>query len=393
MSFGYAAPVRLERNLRIDACGTPRGRQPEEDTGCHGNSQRERQHTPVDGQVEEHRVRALREQSHEKRRPQARERNADERAHSGEQNALRQELPSDPSSCGSDRHPDRHLPRANGRAREEQVGDVGARNEQHDTDGDHEHRQRPLILPSNFREAGGRGGNAQRVLTVLGLLVRTPVVRHRGSENDRSKRRYAVVRLLRRDAGLRPSDDVQVPAAPVREVRLKTERRVHLTRFADADAGERCVGNANDHVRRAVERDRFANDRGRASELALPEPIAQYRGGSASGDVVSPGKETACRRPDTQRNEVVAAHHVAMRDADFAPRREVVGRPTVREDPGENVLPVADLLPDRVGELGHAPIGTERDAEELLRALDREGSQDNGVEQAEDRRVRSNAEA
>ena len=65
---------------------------------------------------------------------------ADEREHE----ALEQQLPDDPPARGAHGGADGNLPRPVGRARQQQVGDVRAGDEQHEHDGaHHRHEHRP----------------------------------------------------------------------------------------------------------------------------------------------------------------------------------------------------------------------------------------------------------
>src|SRR5215471_7191028 len=52
MPFGDAAPLRLHRRLRIDASGTPRRYEPEEQAGDRGDADREPEDTLIDAEIE-----------------------------------------------------------------------------------------------------------------------------------------------------------------------------------------------------------------------------------------------------------------------------------------------------------------------------------------------------
>ncbi len=67
---------------------------------------------------------------------------ADQREH----DAFGQQLPDDAPAAGAERGPHRQLARAHGRAREQQVGDVGAADEEHESDdAEEQHRREPQI--------------------------------------------------------------------------------------------------------------------------------------------------------------------------------------------------------------------------------------------------------
>ena len=81
---------------------------------------------------------------------------------SAEQHALHQQLTQQPPALRAERGPHRDLALPRGAAREEQVGDVRARDEQHEPDGGHEHEQGGpdvgdhLLLKRNQTHARGR---------------------------------------------------------------------------------------------------------------------------------------------------------------------------------------------------------------------------------------------
>ena len=64
----------------------------------------------------------------------------------GEEDALRHELTNDPASVGAHRGANGHLALADGRADEEQVRDVGARDQQHAGDGGEQDRSSDFEL-------------------------------------------------------------------------------------------------------------------------------------------------------------------------------------------------------------------------------------------------------
>ena len=96
-----------------------------------------------------------------------------------EHQRLGQKLPDDAVARGAERRPDRHLALARGAPREQQIGDVGARNQQDERDRSAEDQQRrPQIAGELFtdrqharrpprverRELGREGGHDRRHL-------------------------------------------------------------------------------------------------------------------------------------------------------------------------------------------------------------------------------------
>jgi len=60
-----------------------------------------------------------------------------------EQCALREQLPDEPPASGAERTPDRHLAATRGGAGQQQVGPVGARDQEHQANGAEQNEQRP----------------------------------------------------------------------------------------------------------------------------------------------------------------------------------------------------------------------------------------------------------
>ena len=94
------------------------------------NGQREHQHASVQGQIQHDADVSLRyEQRHHTAAPTGEGQRPDS-AHDRQQQALDQQLPHQPQTPGSNRQPHGDLPLARGRARQEQTGDVAARDQQ-----------------------------------------------------------------------------------------------------------------------------------------------------------------------------------------------------------------------------------------------------------------------
>ena len=81
--------------------------------------------------------------------------NPENSAGAGEQQALHQKLAYDAEASGAEGQPDCDLPLPCGRARDQQAGDVGARDQQHAAGDGHQH-------PERRRQAIARKGSALR---------------------------------------------------------------------------------------------------------------------------------------------------------------------------------------------------------------------------------------
>ena len=132
--------------------------------------------------------------------------------------ALDQQLTHDAAARRAERQPQRHLALTRGAARQQQIRDVRARNQQHAGDDRHQHPQRPPQLSAHRRIPSRRGHDVDLVLVQV-----APLRRRGGAAEARVgqillaqraiERREARFRLFRRDAGLQPRDTPSASAA------------------------------------------------------------------------------------------------------------------------------------------------------------------------------------
>src|SRR5689334_8508176 len=151
-----------------------------------------------------------------------------------------------------------------------------------------------------------------------------------------------------------------------------------------------------------VEADRAADGRRIAAVLTLPESVAEHRRRPRAAAAVVVGSERAAdERRDTQAVEEVPAHTHSLRRPRLAARRPIDADAAPGEHAREDLLAIANLFPQRVGEAGTparelARASADRfgnpELEEFAGALDRQRADAHGVEQLEDRRVGANAE-
>ena len=133
-----------------------------------------------------------------------------------------------------------------------------------------------------------------------------------------------------------------------------------------------------------VERNGLTHDIGTSAVLFLPERVTQHRRPWASARVVRHRERAPDHRVKPESVEKLSRHIVGIGVSNLAARREIKLPAPVNEDPGEDVLPVANLLPDRIRiVIVHAA----SDLEQLLRMTNRQRLQHHGIDQAEDRSV------
>ena len=182
-----AASALLEDRLHIGSRRPDRGGQPEEDGAGQRDEEREPHHDRVERGLLEarHAVGRGRDERADapggKRKPRRR---GDQR----EDEALGEELPDHAAAAGAERGANRHLPGPRGPARQKQVGDVAAGDQQNEADGPeedeeplpvvadelfHHRRDREAQLRIVFREALAEVGGEPRELR-LRLPTGTP---------------------------------------------------------------------------------------------------------------------------------------------------------------------------------------------------------------------------
>ena len=271
-----------------------------------------------------------------------------------EQHAFGQQLPDDARARRADGDAHRHLAAAGASACEQQVRDVGARDEQHDPHhGAHRlqgiaHRLAALELSPRARtqiearqvrrlHVRPRGGDAllqqeiERRFRPGGIDARLEAPHH-----QHPPERGVLRRLVR--VGLNQP-------APHRQRQRDVRRVADLQR-----AFEPARGHARDRHRDAVDDERLADRVRRPREAPLPVGVADHRDGRRIRTVVGRQQRPARRRRHPEHVEVVARHELGAGDFRAAVARQVdpgeLGEP---EDVGVGRGPGAQRLEGREG--------------------------------------------
>ena len=337
---------------------------------------------------------------------------ADHRPGEREHQALDEQLLHQAAARGTQRQADSDLALAHERAGDQQVGDVGAGDEQDEPDHAHQHEQGRGEVVAQAGEACRCRFDEQSPLHELLARVGGPVLRGRQRllvltdlrEEPLQRRLGGVDRVAR----LQPGEDLDPPGAPIVHVHPRPVRRHHvlhqdrdadLRRLRRIDAGESCRGDTDHGHRVVVDPDRLADDRRIACEPADPVVVAQDDDRVAHGDlIVLPGVEHAAeRRLHAEQREVVARHHLRLHalglvvDADR--RRDQPPAQHFRERLRLLLVVLVDGV--RVHARPHvaavvAPLLVQHD--QLLGILDRQLPEQHLVDQREDRRIRANPE-
>ena len=218
----------------------------------------------------------------------------------------------------AEREPNRELLLPRRRAREQQVGDVGAHDQQHQRHDDAEHGDGAEVRRVHVVDAAAAGIDAQVRAPAYGLRLLAIGRSRRQRREIRSRsprapcaerRRRDCLHLRGGDAGLQPAHHLQPPESRRCEQRrvgrqgrsaalragFERERQRHIGRVADRllDAGEFRREHADDRDRDVVHADRRADDARVAAEprhpvLWLITATGAAVGRSSSGVMVRP---------------------------------------------------------------------------------------------------------
>ncbi len=152
----HAAALFLDGFVRRHAADADRGRQAEDNRCRDRHEHREPKDAPVERQVEIDAAIRGRQLGHEHPAAPIGEDQSEGGARGGQERRLGEQLPGEPQSRGAERQPDAQLMASRDRARQQQVGDVGAGDEEHETNHDQDRHQWLLIPAAERRETVSR---------------------------------------------------------------------------------------------------------------------------------------------------------------------------------------------------------------------------------------------
>ena len=314
---GGAARAILERFVQRRARCVQRRREPDQKRRHERHATGERDRAPVHRQHGVRRQLRADERLDRGERPQC-EQQADGARHHREDEALDEEVPHHARPRRAERLADGDLLAPRGQASEEERGDVGARDEQHESDCAEQRVERRL------ERTDQRGHEEPRLGDGVGVEPRAELLAVAARD-----RQQLLLRVRERHAGLQSRDGLRVAcaglhlrrreAADLEDARREhlhlTERRAHARRH-----------DADDFPRLAVERDRLADQRGAAAESRLPDLVAQDAHRRSVRRVFVLVKVAAERRQDAERRQERRAHAQAVQllGIAVAGQREVV---------------------------------------------------------------------
>src|SRR5215475_8981510 len=198
----------------------------------------------------------------------------------GQQAALSKELANQPEASRAKRQPDGHFPLSRRRARQHQVGDVGAGDEQRQSHNPHQDAKRFGKPVAHFRETLAASDQSDLCVANTGPLAHIARLGLDLSE-PRIERRLS---LLFAHAGLEPRNDsyptdirlIEVGLSPP-ELWLHHQRRPNVGRSSYGLSKKFGRRHTDDCERLSLQRNILADDRRISGESPPPETVAQRR--------------------------------------------------------------------------------------------------------------------
>ena len=339
------------------------------------------------------------------------EHQADGAAGDGEEQRFGQHQPRQPGPAGAERHAQGQLALPRHAASDQQVGDVGAGDQQHAERHRHQQPQRQVERLAQHARPLRRRQHGQAARQERAPRVRRGGVESRVGGLVREQRRVERIeagaqRVDRRAVGepaedLHPAEAAALELQPRRtHLRLHRERHEHLGRRQQLEAVEAARGHADHGQRMAVDDDGLADHVAVAGEAALPVVVAQHRDRRAARrDVVAGREQPARRRREPEDGEVVARDQLALDALGAAGVPDVKREPRPAEQPVDAGHAIAEIAIHRPRQLRPvaqaAAVGfgaLRRQLHELAGPRHRQTAQRDLIEQREDRGAGADAE-
>ena len=311
-----------------------------------------------------------------------REAESEQTAQDREQYALDEQLPHDTPPCGAERDPHGHLTRARGRAREQQVCDVGAGDQEDERDRAHQRQEyepdRPAVLALVERQHTGTD-----------VLVRIGIVRPQlGGDGV-----HLGLCLRARHAVGHPAEGLEVAVVPLLlcKPRHLYQRNPEVRVLWELEAFRH---DADHNGRYLVHLHRTANHGGIAAVSSLPHAVAEDHHGSRSRTIVFREEVTPDERRLANQLERVRGNVRSLKPFGSAAFVAHVHRlPAVRGQTGERARGPAVILEVRIRHAAVAVAAVARaDHHHAIGIVDGEAANQYGVHEREHGGVDANPE-
>ena len=285
--------------------------EPEQQAADQRQPHRDHQHRPVDAGLQRQGLIAVGEQRREQACAADRDRDPQCTADRRQHQAFSEQLTDQTKAPGADAEPHGDFALSCGRARQQQIGDIGARDRENQRDDRLQQVQR-FRVPSSQRvqPAAAVSELQDRQIGTLGVVVR------RRSDPLRERRRQGGLRVRERDTRPETPHDLRPVVIRTGElsVGLGIEEPVRLQRHVQApcqprlDAVESCRGHAGHGERQVVDEDLPAHGICRRAKAALCVARTEHGDRSRARAVVIGRQQTAGLRDQPQAGEKCARH-------------------------------------------------------------------------------------
>ena len=236
-----SAPLFVQRLTNVEPRRLNRGNEAEHESGNDRHRERRTASTGRSMPIAAARGRPVTVR-HQQRHTPRRHQHTSETAEARQNHALDDKLPHDAHAAAADRRSHGNLLLPAHRPREQQVGDVGARDQQHERHrAEQHHQRRPHVLHEQRLQLGDARAHAAIELRILGFELRATASSFRPApaSSDAASRRRATGMM----PGCQPRSSGSVAAHG-------PERHVEVGRLQQLEAGRQ---HTNDRVRLVVE--------------------------------------------------------------------------------------------------------------------------------------------
>ena len=303
-----------------------------------------------------------------------------------EQQTFDQQLQHQVNLLGSQRHAHRELAPAIDGAAHHQVGNVGAGDQQNEAHRSKQHQQQRTNVADNLRAQRCDVDADRRILPrICARQLRVECV-HLGP------------RLLQRDAGREPRDDIQPASVPRRGFVIVQVQRHPDWRDAGRTEFEIARQDADHGDRLAIEAQNASHNAGVGGEITAPEVVAEQGDGrSLTFRQVFTGDEIAPQNwAHAQRGKEIGSDHGAEHGLRFpvaAQREGVVSEAAERLETFRGAPPVEEIRIGGAVSAARRAVTGFADRHQLLRIAKRQRTQQNGIHHREDRSVCANRQS
>ena len=304
-------PNLLQRRHQIDAGSLNRRGQPEHQSGEDRKRERHAQHVPVQLRVQREVFAAVGEQEREHADAPRGEQQAEHATDRGEHHAFGQKLSNDPHPAGADAEPHSDFAPPRRRARQQQVGDVGARNQQNQARHRHQDVDRLRVSPPEAVQTRAAFQDPQ-----FGNVRALAIGCRRGLGETPELWPQHRPGLSQPHTGFEPAHDldpvevrVQIRRCPDRfEHHPGSHRHIEVRNRPGLRAEEPRRRHADHREGLVVDSDGSADRQPGVSEASLAEPVAQHGDGLGPGFVIARKNQTSPGGRHAHPAEVVSRH-------------------------------------------------------------------------------------